>query len=249
MCTAECRVPPENGAADADEPLELDRHVLGQRADGVERAEVVGDRVKPAGVDELGAGAPRLIVVAQPHEVDELGLAGEVDVVGPGGRARGHHRLAVVDVGTDGGDDDPGRLGHGPQRRRVADVGHDHRDVGGQPLAQRVQLLAAASRDRPATGAGRGRQVLGGQRPGEPGGAEDDDVVLALSHRTRRRASRSAPARRAASPRSSSIPALPAIHAATGAAIRCEEWAATPARSRTALSSSLVGAGTPSFSA
>ena len=95
------------GAADADEALELDRHTLGQRADGVERAEVIGDRVKAARVHELGAGALRLLVVAQPHEIDELGLAGEVDVVGAGGGAGRHHRLAVVDVGADGGDDAP----------------------------------------------------------------------------------------------------------------------------------------------
>ena len=102
MWIAEWYVPPENVPADADEPLERDRHALGELVDGEQHAEVVGDRVKAARVHEPRAGALRLLVVAQPHLVDELGLAGQVDVVGAGGRAGGDERLAVVDVRADG---------------------------------------------------------------------------------------------------------------------------------------------------
>lgn len=48
--------------------------------------------------------------MVQPHAVDELGLAGEVDMSVARGGAGGDQRLAVEGVGTDGGDDDAGRL-------------------------------------------------------------------------------------------------------------------------------------------
>ena len=97
-------------------------------------------------MDEPSPGRLRLRVVAQPHSIDELGLPGEVDVVGPGGGARRDQRLAVADVRADGADHHLRRFGHGAQRLRVARVGMDERHLGqrrvdlGQPGAGLLQL-------------------------------------------------------------------------------------------------------------
>ena len=55
-----------------------------------------GIESKPHACTIRAPGAHGLLVVAHVHAVDELGLAGEVDVVGPGLRAGGDERLAVV---------------------------------------------------------------------------------------------------------------------------------------------------------
>ena len=178
------------GSAGADEALKLDRRVRRQLLHREQGAEVVGDRVKAAGVHQPGPGPLGLLVMAQPHQVDELRLAGEVDVVGAGGGAGRDHRLAVVDIGADGRDHDLRRLGQPAHRRRVGDVGHQQRPVGGGGIDRRQARSRTASslrRSRPASAhrvrpAG-GSEVFGGQCPGETGRAEDDDVVFALSHR------------------------------------------------------------------
>src|SRR5690606_15641340 len=57
-----------------------DRLVVGQLADGEQHPEVVGDGVEAARVDELRAGFAGEVVHGEPGLVDELRLAGEVEV-------------------------------------------------------------------------------------------------------------------------------------------------------------------------
>ena len=127
-------------------------------------------------MDELGPASLRLVVVAQPHPIDELGLAGQVGVVGARLSARGHERLAVEDVWPDRADHDPGRLRHVSQRGGIVDVGvqQRHLAVGAvEPRAHRLELLAVTARQREPCARGSVlRQVLGGQTAGKPGGAE-----------------------------------------------------------------------------
>src|SRR5262249_37723780 len=98
------------GRARAGESLERDRNPLGHVVDAEESSQVVRDRVEAARVHESRAGALRLLVVAKPHEVYELGLSGEVDIVGPGGGACRDYGLAVTDVRADSRDQDLRRL-------------------------------------------------------------------------------------------------------------------------------------------
>ena len=131
-----------------------------------------------------GAGALGRGVVAQVHQVDELRLAGEVDVVGAGLGAGGDQRLAVADVRADGGDHHPRRLGEPAQRGRrrvgVAQLDAGRVDPRRAGRAARSSLAAVAPGERPAQLGGRVRgQVLGGEAAGEPGGAEQDDVQVA----------------------------------------------------------------------
>ncbi len=88
--------------AGPDHPAQGDRDVVGQLLDGEVGTQVVGDRVEAAGVHEPGAGLLCGGVVGDVRAVDELRLAGEVDVVGAGLGARGDQRLAVLEVGADG---------------------------------------------------------------------------------------------------------------------------------------------------
>ena len=104
-----------------------------------------GIESKPAGVHDPGAGLDGLVVVGEVHPVDELRLTGQVDVVGAGLGARGHQRLAVQQVGTDGGDHDPGRLGDGAQRRVVGAVGLQQRQLGERGVDLRQPGRAPAS--------------------------------------------------------------------------------------------------------
>ncbi len=169
------------GPARAHEALDLERHALRELLDGELRAEVVGDRVEAAGVHDPRAAGLGRRVVGEVHAVDELGLAGEVDVVGAGRGAGGDERLAVAQVRADRGDHDLGRLGQAAQRAGVGDVGLDHLGVGRQATAQGRELLRVAAGQGPAgPGIGVGGEVLGGQRAGEAGGAEEDDVVRAV---------------------------------------------------------------------
>ena len=196
------------GAPGADETLHLERHALGQLLHGEQGPEIVGDRVKAAGVHEPRAGPQRLLVMGQPHAVHELGLTGQIDVVGAGGGAGSDQRLAVVDVGAHGGDHHLGRFGHGPQRRGVAGVGLQQRQLRqpgvdlGQPRADELELAAVAAGQSPA-GIGRvAGQVLGGETAGESGRPVDDDLVrcgqpLSTSCARRIAVSRSTPARAA----------------------------------------------------
>jgi hypothetical protein len=126
-------------------------------------------------------------VVGDVHPVHELGLAGEVDVVRAGLRAGGDQRLAVQQVGPDGGDYHPGAVGDvlegdvvsdvGGQQRQVAEPVVDAREV----LAYALELVAAATGQRPAqTFRAVPGEVLRGEASGEAGGAEEDEVELAV---------------------------------------------------------------------
>ena len=113
--------PAAEAPAGAQVAAHLQRHALRQLLDGELHAEVVRDRVKAAGVDEPGARGDRGRVVGEVAAVDELRLAGEVEVVGAGRRARGHDGIAVQDVGADGGGQHArgrGQRGAATRRRR-----------------------------------------------------------------------------------------------------------------------------------
>ena len=89
------------------------------------------DRVEAAGVHDPGAGRAAAVVVRDVHPVDELRLAGEVDVVGAGLGAGGHQRLAVSEVGADGGDHDARAVGDVARaRRRRSTSACEQRQVG-----------------------------------------------------------------------------------------------------------------------
>ena len=126
-------------------------------------------------------------MVRDVHPVDELGLAGQVDVVGAGGGAGGDERLAVLEVGADGGDHDLGRLRDGSAATPSSELsacssGRSAATASSfaEPVADRLELGLVATGQRPAQAVGRVLgQVLGGQLTGEAGGAEEDDVELA----------------------------------------------------------------------
>ena len=175
-------------ARGADHAPELDRPGRVELLHGEERAEVVRDRVEATGMHDPGAGADRGLVVGEVHPVDELGLAGEVDVVGAGRGARGDQRLAVLEVGADRRDDDLRGRGHLGERGRVRGVGVEERQVRGrrverrEAIPHRRQLLRAATGQRPPQTGGRVlEEVLRGQATGEAGRTEEDDVVGAVS--------------------------------------------------------------------
>ena len=131
------------------EALQRYRNVIRQLADREQCTKVVGQRVKAARMHDSSAAVLRRDVVAQVHQVDELRLAGEVDVVGAGGRAGSHQRLAVSDVGPDGRDHDPRGLRQCPDRVRVVDIGDHQPEVGAlQPLPECFELVGVASGDR-----------------------------------------------------------------------------------------------------
>ena len=162
-----------------------DRHVLGQLLHREVGAEVVRDRVEAAGVDDAGAGVLGGGVVGDVHPVDELGLAGEVDVVGAGLGARRDQRLAVLQVGADGRDHDAGPADGVLERDVVGHVGDQEGQVGergvdrGQVLADALELGLVAPGQGPAQACGRvPGEVLGGQAAGEAGRAEQDEVEL-----------------------------------------------------------------------
>ncbi len=120
-------------------------------------------------------------MVADVAGVDELGLAGEVEVVGPGGRARGHHTVAVVDVGPDGGRKHARLLGNAAQGLLVRDVSSENVRRTGQRVTHGGKLVGVATGQRPAcTGRCGAGQVVGRQLSGEAGRSQQDDVVGAV---------------------------------------------------------------------
>ena len=164
--SAEWYVPAENRPPARTKPSTVIGPSDGQLLDGVPGAQVVRDRVEAAGVHQPRPGAHRLGVVSHVHQVDELRLAGDVQVVGAGRGARGHQRLAVVDVRPDGAGHHPGALGDRAQRGRVGDVGGEQRQLGqrrvdvGQPVPRTAASLAGlrpASAHRSPAGACRAR--------------------------------------------------------------------------------------------
>jgi hypothetical protein len=153
--------------------------------------EVVGDRVEAAGVHDPGATVAGGGVVGDVHPIDELGLPGEVDVVGAGLGAGRDQRLAVQQVGADGGDHDAGAVGDVLERDVVGDVGGQQRQVtepvvdAGEVLTHPLELVPTATGQRPAQAVGAlptdvPGEVLRGEASGETGGPEEDEVELAV---------------------------------------------------------------------
>ena len=140
-------MPPDIIAPERTTPRSRTGPVARELLHGVQRTEVVRHGVEAAGVHDPGAGALGGRVVGEVDPVHELGLAGQVDVVGAGLRAGGDQRFAVREVGPDGGDHDPGRLGDVGQRGRVGGVGVQQWHVHPEPVADRPSL----SRLRPAS--------------------------------------------------------------------------------------------------
>src|SRR5215207_4727896 len=164
--------------------LYVDRHPFRQLLHGELHAQVVRDGVEAAAVHDPCPGLHRSGVVGEVHPVDELRLTGQVHVVRTGRCASGDQRLAVLDIGTDGRDDDPCGGCHRGERPGVVHVGLQQVHVGAEPGTYGLQLGAVAPRERPAEAGWRVLgKVVGGQRTGEPARAEQDEVVLAVLHR------------------------------------------------------------------
>ncbi len=162
--------------------MKRDRHVIRELADGEQRPEVVGDRVKAAGVHEPRTALPGGGVVAQVHQVDELRFAGQIGVVGAGRRARRNKRLSVLKVWADRGDHNPRCLCQRLDRCQIRHVGREYAQVRAlQFVLERLELRDVAPGDRdPRALGGVLRQVLGRQFADISGRAEQDDVVHAL---------------------------------------------------------------------
>jgi hypothetical protein len=165
-----------------DEAAHAQWRVLRQLFHREQRAEVVRDRVEAAGVHDPRAGLAGPRVVLHVHAVDELGLAGQVDVVGAMLGTGRDQRLPVLDVRANGGDHDARLRGQLFDRGAVGDVGVKQRQVTAQALTHGLELALVAPCKRDARRVGRiRREVRRGQATGEPGAAEHHDVVVALS--------------------------------------------------------------------
>ena len=133
------------------------------RLGGQPHPEVAGDRVEAAGVDDARPGALGGLVVGGDAAVHEEHLAGEVAVVRAGLGARGGQRHAVLHVGPDGRDDDPGAAGEVGDRRLVGGVDDEQRPAARpRRRASGRPRPAGSASDRPARCAARGRP----RRPG-----------------------------------------------------------------------------------
>ena len=151
-------------------------------------AEVVRDRVEAARVHDPGAGALGGGVVVEVHPVHELGLAGQVDVVGARLGAGGDERLAVLQVGADRGDHDLVRAATSAQPGGVRGVDDEQVELGQRRVdpRQAVAHLSSLSRLRPASAqrspSGRcAARYSAVSAAGEAGGAEDDEVEVTLA--------------------------------------------------------------------
>ncbi|GAA3076111.1 hypothetical protein GCM10020254_20020 [Streptomyces goshikiensis] len=149
----------------AQEAVHAERDAFGELVHRVVRAEVGRDGVEAAGVDDAGSGLAGPGVVLDVRPVDELGLAGEVQVVGAGLGAGGDEFRAVPDVRADGGGQYPGGGGQFAQCPGVAGVGPQEGQVragrveGGEAFAQPFQLSEVPARQGPsAVGGGRARR-------------------------------------------------------------------------------------------
>ena len=182
-------MPPEARPLARTTPRTRDRDVLGQLLHGevARRGRAGSSRSR-----RRGRCARRCATAcswcAQVHPVDELGLAGEVDVVGAGGGAGRDQRLAVLQVGAHGRDHDAGALGDVAQRGGVADVGVQQRQVGAAPgrsaPAGRAPAPACPGCARPAPSGTRSgacaARYSAVSAAGEAGGAEQHDVEPAV---------------------------------------------------------------------
>ena len=141
-------------------------------------AEVRGQRLEPADLDDLDAGVRCPLVEGVDRPPHERDLSGQVDVVGAVLDAGFDHRRAVEGVGADQIEDDPGPRGHRRQRGWVADVGDDRLRRRAADLVENpLELAEVAAGHGPAevsvvspTG-----EVGGHPAAGDSAGTEDDD--------------------------------------------------------------------------
>lgn len=162
---------------------ELAGSLLGRDAGRLPDAEVGGDGVEAARVDDAGAGALRDLVEGLGAVADEEHLAREVGVVGAGHGA-GLDQLATVDgIGADGGHQDSGTGGEVGAGGRVGDIDDDAgplRRNTAQLSRQGVELVTGTPGDGdPQPLGGVVAQVSGGESPDEAGGSDEDDVEVA----------------------------------------------------------------------
>lgn len=165
---------PRRAPVHAQEAADRQRDVLRQLLDREQHPQVEGDGVEAAGVHEPGAGADGRRVVPEVHAVDELRLARQVQVVRAGLGARGHERLAVPDVRPHRRDHHPRPRGQLGQRRRIGRVRVHDRNVDAECLHLGTVTACHGPRDG---GTGEFGEIGGGERAGEPTGAEKHDVV------------------------------------------------------------------------
>jgi len=136
------------------------------------------------GKDQARAGRLRLGLMTGGHRRDPVGLAGQVDIVGPGLGA-GRDQVGPIElIGARSRDHHLGPTGHGRQRRGVMRVGDQYGQAGrrADQAPNLGQLVGAASRHRPFDRTRRTivqQQILGDQATGIAGGAVDNDVELA----------------------------------------------------------------------
>ena len=86
---------------------------------GHRHRQVEGQGLVARGLDDPDAGLAGRPVEARDHVGHDVGLAGDVEVVGAGVHARGDHGLRRPAVGADGVDDDAGAGRHLAQRHRA----------------------------------------------------------------------------------------------------------------------------------
>ena len=116
------------------------------------------------------------------HEED---LAREVGVVGAGRGARFDQRLAVLEVGPDGGRHDLRRLGERLDRAtsELSATTSGQSTPSSSARALELRRGPPAERD-PDVGGSVVGEVLGGQEADEAGGSVDDDVVVTSRNRS-----------------------------------------------------------------
>jgi hypothetical protein len=176
------------GAARPHVAVDGERHALRQLLHREVGAEVVRNRVEAAGVDEARPGPLRFGVVVDPDAVDELRLAGEIDVAGARRGAGRDQRPPVQRIGADRRDHDLRRAGDPVEGAAIGRVGLDEigrrRPRGGRSETRRdlLQLAAVAADQGPAQLGGTvGGEVVGREPAGESGRPEQGEVILALA--------------------------------------------------------------------
>ena len=158
-----------------------------------QRAEVGGDRVEAARVDDPHArlGGAVVALHALAHEQH---LAGQVEVVGARLDAGVDQRQPVAPVRADRRRHHARAARHRGERGRVGGVRHHERPVGRARAELRAHvrepLLGAPGEPDPGLGGRVVGEVLRDQPPDEAGRAEDDDVEGAATRAQASRAGR-----------------------------------------------------------
>jgi hypothetical protein len=143
---------------------------------------VRGHRIEAAREDDPGARLDGRLVVRLDHLLHPGRLAGEIDVVGAVGGARGDDTRAVPLVRAHRGAQHPGGGGHGIDRGLVIAVSHDDIHVVAQAQfgVHRIELGPTATGDGPASTVVTVAEVLAHQPTRVPRGAEHHHVVRSI---------------------------------------------------------------------